>query len=357
MLRAMTIHPVEATTPEHAERLRQLRDECRAYMTGSTGPITPEDQQRWFAGLDRGAWWIFLYAEEAGGQHVAYGLLRLEGARWLLTFGVAAAHRGRGLGKAVARDLLSRAPAHVVWTDVREDNAASLGALRAAGFTGGVVHDGVVRDLRWDREPTIVLTIPTLGNRLPGLRRQLESVAAQRLVTGDQVIVVVDGAGGGEDDPCCPVGHLVREFAAREHAAWVHLHHEEHNWGNPQRNHALDHPARADLIVWNDDDDLTMPGAWDAIRRGARENPGKVLMFRFLTVGREVLWERPGDVRETRIGGHCIVTPNVPGRVGRWGRRYEGDFDYITSTLALTGGAANAAWIDQVIATARPDPA
>lgn len=216
--------------------------------------------------------------------------------------------------------------------------------------------------------PSIVVTIPTLGNRLAGLERQLRSIVAQGLVAatedrcGDQVFVVVDGAAPESRDlaHCCPVGKVMLDVAGdggfdSGGVTWSHLHHEDHNWGNPQRNYVLDHLAKADLISWNDDDDVYNPGAFDAIRARALEHPGKVLLFRFTTVGREVLWAHRGLVKEARIGGHCIVTPNVPGRVGRWSRRYEADFDFIQSTLALTGGAENAAWCDEVIATARPD--
>ena len=39
------------------------------------------------------------------------------------------------------------------------------------------------------------------------------------------------------------------------------------------------------------------------------------------------------QVRQGNIGTPNLVAPNVPGKLGTWGTRYEGDFDYIRSTL------------------------
>jgi hypothetical protein len=33
------------------------------------------------------------------------------------------------------------------------------------------------------------------------------------------------------------------------------------------------------------------------------------------------------------VGGHCMVVPNVPEKLGQWTDRYEGDFDFIEDTL------------------------
>lgn len=228
-------------------------------------------------------------------------------------------------------------------------------------------------------EPTITVHVSTLGRET--LMRLLDSIADQRLIEGDEVYVVVDRAitgGGGPHEPIkwpggmpaqcvgdtpetyaetiCPTCMTVAVYNTFGLAAkFGALHHEDHCWGHPQRNWLLDKElSGGDLIVANDDDDVFNPGAFDAIRSRAQSNPGRVLLFRFTTVGREVLW-KPGEFRESRYGGHGIVVPNVAGKIGRWGRRYAGDWDYITSTIALCGGVENAVFCDEIIATARPD--
>lgn len=209
--------------------------------------------------------------------------------------------------------------------------------------------------------PSIAVAVSTLGNRPDTLRRLLDSIRAQNLLPEDRIYVVVDGPRCIEEDPeqRCDAGLLMDEFracAARGEcgAAWIHLHHEDHCWGHPQRNWLLDqHAMSADLLSQNDDDDVYNPGAFEAIRRRAEANPGKVLLFRFTTAGREVLWKH-NEFRESRYGGHGIVVPNVEGRIGRWGRRYAGDWEYVESTLALNGGVENAVFCEENIATARP---
>ena len=32
-----------------------------------------------------------------------------------------------------------------------------------------------------------------------------------------------------------------------------------------------------------------------------------------------------------------LCVPNTPGQLGQWGDRYEGDYDFIHSTMALRG--------------------
>jgi hypothetical protein len=52
------------------------------------------------------------------------------------------------------------------------------------------------------------------------------------------------------------------------------------------------------------------------------------------------------------IGGHCLVTPNDPARTGLWSDRYEGDFDFVESTLALWA-PVEPIWRNEVITLAR----
>lgn len=123
-----------------AEMLRVLRNQCREWMTGNTDVIEYEDQQRWFAGIRPRDWRIFLYLDTPWPNvtdtfdAVAYGLLRLEGERWWLSFGVTEGRRGQGIGRQVAQHLLRCDVASEVWADVSYDNEASMRALMAAGF-------------------------------------------------------------------------------------------------------------------------------------------------------------------------------------------------------------------------------
>jgi hypothetical protein len=104
-----------------------------------------------------------------------------------------------------------------------------------------------------------------------------------------------------------------------------------HNWGSDERRYAMS-LARGTHLVFCDDDDALLPGAVQAIRAGAEAHPNRPLMFRMIEPGGQVLWRDP-VVRCGNHGTPQFVTPNEHARLGTWGTRYEGDFDFVKSTL------------------------
>lgn len=191
---------------------------------------------------------------------------------------------------------------------------------------------------------TISVIVPTRGR--PSLRDTARSIIAQGLFDGDQIIIAIDGPprmpmdGAPFDDP---------------HLEFVRLQPEQGDWGNPARNHVLDsRVATGDLIVWQDDDDVFVPGAFDVIRQCAEANPDVPLIFRFVTPDGRVLWRDKGRIERGHIGGHNLVTPNIPDKLGRWGVGYAGDFAFIASTLE-NFEPDTPVWNEDVIAVCRPD--
>jgi hypothetical protein len=85
-----------------------------------------------------------------------------------------------------------------------------------------------------------------------------------------------------------------------------------------------------------------LPGRRRHLRRG-----------RFVSWFGPTFWDTPGKAVESHIGGHCAVFPNDE-LLGRFTCRYQGDYDYIRSTLDNWGGDDQAVWVDDVIAIARP---
>jgi len=133
-----------------------------------------------------------------------------------------------------------------------------------------------------------------------------------------------------------------------------------HTWGHDQLNAGLERARPGNYIVFMDDDDVFAPDALDnvrtAIARDVADGAARLHFWQFLTPWRAILPVWP-DLREARVGGHCIVTPNVTGMVGRFGPEYNGDYGYIRDTLALWGGVDNGrvAWHPSLIAITRPD--
>lgn len=195
--------------------------------------------------------------------------------------------------------------------------------------------------------PTISIIIPSQGR--PTLERTLDSVRDQ-LLPGDEVIVVVDSHGMGAPEffaieaRIAPYGS---QFVVTDCDAGYHNH------GHAQLNNGMD-CAHGDYLSFQDDDDVYTPGALAAMREAAVAHPGHPLLFRFRSyLNGLVFWRFAGLVAEATIGGHCLVVPNDPARLGKWGDHYEGDFSFLKSTLDLWR-PIEPVWIDKIIAIARP---
>ncbi|KPV51453.1 hypothetical protein SE17_21065, partial [Kouleothrix aurantiaca] len=163
-----------------------------------------------------------------------------------------------------------------------------------------------------------------------------------QLQAGDEVIVVGDTHDGAlpHVELLCTV-HGLRYLA---HDA------QGHAWGHPQINQGM-RVATGDYLVFIDDDDVFDADALATIRAGIAEAPGRVHLFQFHAARLGRTLPETHAVVESAIGGHCIVPPNDPAKLGQWGDRYGGDFDFIVTTLAHY--PEGPVWHDQVMAWAR----
>ena len=179
------------------------------------------------------------------------------------------------------------------------------------------------------------IIVPTADGE--GLETLFDSLEWQ-LHASDEVLIVRDTFEGAAFVPTFRWARVIDHDAGH------------HCWGHCQINEGM-RRAKGNYLVFIDDDDCFPDGALDAIRRAAAEQPTpRPLMFRFWSRRHDRLLPPRREVRESAIGGHAIVVPNVPTRLGMWGERYAGDFDFIVSTLALWPDGP--AWYDDVIACA-----
>lgn len=192
----------------------------------------------------------------------------------------------------------------------------------------------------------ISVIIPTQGRAT--LERTLRSIGWIDPET-EEVIVVVDAYEMDESE-IQKVMERVKVFGRGFRAMACDSGH--HCYGHCQINQGIEAAYEGNYIVFNDDDDVFAPDALDTVRRVATEEDEYHLhIFRFVTPWGQVL--PIGElVREGGIGGHCIVTPKVAGRVGAFTCRYNGDWDYINSTIGLWQD--NVVFHDEVIAITRP---
>jgi glycosyltransferase involved in cell wall biosynthesis len=188
---------------------------------------------------------------------------------------------------------------------------------------------------------TLSIIIPTIGRDT--LPRALRSLLPQ-LAPGDEVLVVGDGVQPYADAVCAGVDQ-VRYLETPE----------THCFGNAQRQAGMAH-ATGDALAFLDDDDVARPRALAVMRAALAQFPDRVLICRFIDQHGLVLWRTPAIV-QGNVSTQQIVVPNRPNWIGTWGDRYEGDLDFIQSTVARwPGGAGAVGWVPNVIADFRPCP-
>lgn len=181
--------------------------------------------------------------------------------------------------------------------------------------------------------PSLSIIVPTIGR--PSLATAIQSFDYQ-LGPFDEVIVISDGR-----------NREARKIVAAAGPKYVYRETAERMWdyGGTPRNIGIS-IARGKYIGFMDDDDTSLPGALDAIRWGAMENPGVPLIFRMKFM-EKIIWEVP-EIKVGNVGSHMLAIPNIRGKIGHWTARYAGDFDFITHTVELHGGAV--AFREEVIA-------
>jgi glycosyltransferase involved in cell wall biosynthesis len=195
--------------------------------------------------------------------------------------------------------------------------------------------------------PSISFLVPTHRADRP-LERCLDSIAPQ-LGPYDEVLVIGDTL----DGPLPSVEALIRQ---NYDSRFRYLAHDagHHCWGHCQLNYGLAF-AKGDWIHANDDDDIWTPGAAQAMRAGILGSGGQPLLFRFVSyVNRMPIWIERGRFERNWIGGHCLVYPNDPDRMGHYADIYNGDFDMLESTVNFYGGPEQAVWREEILCIARP---
>ena len=148
-----------------------------------------------------------------------------------------------------------------------------------------------------------------------------------------EVIVVYDAESVPPDPP--------RGVQARAYGPTGH-------WGAEQRELGMAH-ATGSHLAFIDDDDVYTSEAGDLILRALSARPGRVHIFKMRDGERE--YGGYGCVWDGGIGSPMFVVPNDD-RLGRWTPRYQGDYDFIHSTLATHRRRAR--FHDEVIAEIRP---
>ena len=172
----------------------------------------------------------------------------------------------------------------------------------------------------------------------------LWSSVSDQLLPGDELLIVGDTFEGAPSIMPLIISLPINAIRYKAHDAGHHC------WGHCQINYGITQ-ARGDYLMFIDDDDCIPAGALDRIREAIAEQvEPRPLMFKFYSRRHGIALPVSHHIIESAIGGHAMIVPNVPERLGQWQCRYAGDYDWIVSTLALW--PAGPAWYDDVIACA-----
>jgi hypothetical protein len=194
-------------------------------------------------------------------------------------------------------------------------------------------------------EPRVTCIIPTIGRDT--LERTLKSMRSQAPARDLQLLVIADTHAGthlaaldGVPDLCQQYDAICEGFDGGQHCV-----------GQPQRDYGMTQ-ASGRWLAFSQDDAAWTVGAWDAIRASITQPPRCPRLFRVQTWQAGIV-PRVEVLRLGNVDADCIVVPNVPNLLGKWGLEYNGDFTFIQDTVLLWGQVV---WEPQVIALGRPDP-
>lgn len=128
-------------TLEEALILRNIRNECREFMTRDTSYISEEQQKRWYANLKPDFKIFLLYSVELGviSSPIGYGLLREEGDSVLISGGLVESERGKGYGSILFNYLIKNVKDKKIKLEVLKSNTRAFVIYNNLGFR--VVND------------------------------------------------------------------------------------------------------------------------------------------------------------------------------------------------------------------------
>ncbi|MDD5366930.1 MAG: glycosyltransferase family A protein [Gallionellaceae bacterium] len=185
--------------------------------------------------------------------------------------------------------------------------------------------------------PTLSVIVPTCGRE--SLSRLLADLIPD-LGEHDEVIVVGDGLQ-------VPAKRIVVDRAD------PHVRYAEtpptYCFGNAQRQYGMT-LARSSHLCFVDDDDHVLIGGLRILRRLAARHPLTVILSRMIDKRGLLLWMHE-EVKQGNVSSQMILVPNVPAALGVWGARYEGDYDFLASTVAY-GWPVH--WSPTIITDCRP---
>lgn len=129
---------------EEVEELRNIRNECRSFMTRHNQTISPQQQQEWWNKLDKDTNKLYLLHKVIDGvvsYIIGYGYIRVENNEVLLTGGLNESERCKGHGTQLFKYLVENAKQFKlpIKLELLKTNTRAFAVYNSIGFR--VVHD------------------------------------------------------------------------------------------------------------------------------------------------------------------------------------------------------------------------
>ena len=142
---------------DEAMILRNIRNQCKDFMTRDTSYISEEQQKRWFANLKDDVKIYLLYLVDFGviSSPIGYGLIREEGGFSLVSGGLIESCRGKGYGKILFDYLVKNVDKeHPIKLEVLKNNTRAFVIYNKLGFRV-VKDDGEVISMEYHYDSAI----------------------------------------------------------------------------------------------------------------------------------------------------------------------------------------------------------
>ena len=115
--------------------LRQIRNECRSFMTRDNSEISKKQQAKWFGTLNKEEYKPFIFIKN--GLALGYGAIKIEGTGVLISGGLLSKYRGHGYGKVLFEHLIKKAGdlKRNIELEVLRNNIRAIKVYQWLGFT------------------------------------------------------------------------------------------------------------------------------------------------------------------------------------------------------------------------------
>jgi len=120
-----------------ALEVKNIRNQCRFFMTHNTSEINLFQQLLWYVTVYRKKdqyreMACFLFKDST--KPIGFGLIKKKANKYWITGGLKIEQRGKGIGEVLFKRIIQEVPAKDVWLEVLESNSIAKKIYQKLGF-------------------------------------------------------------------------------------------------------------------------------------------------------------------------------------------------------------------------------